>query len=115
MKNLLIANRGEIAIRIAIAAQDLGIHTTAIFAQDDADSLHVRRADSAAALQGRGVSAYLDQAQIIAVARSQGCDAIHPGYGFLSENSEFADAVVAAGLCFVGPEGPAMNLTLIHK
>ena len=109
MKNLLIANRGEIAIRIAIAAQDLGIHTTAIFAQDDADSLHVRRADSAAALQGRGVSAYLDQAQIIAVARSQGCDAIHPGYGFLSENSEFADAVVAAGLCFVGPDGAALK------
>ena len=103
MKNLLIANRGEIAIRIARAAQDLGITTTAIYAEDDSASLHVQRADQAVALSGRGAAAYLDMQQIVQLALEHECDAIHPGYGFLSENADFAERVTAAGLCFVGP------------
>ncbi len=109
MKNLLIANRGEIAIRIARAAQDLGITTTAVYAEDDSASLHVQRADRAVALQGRGAAAYLDIPQIVQLAKDHDCDAIHPGYGFLSENAEFADAVTSAGLCFVGPSVPALR------
>ncbi len=104
MKNLLIANRGEIAIRIARAAQDLGIVTTAIYPQDDAASLHVRQADHALLLPGNGARAYLDIEQIVTLAADNGCDAIHPGYGFLSENADFAAAVTARGLIFVGPD-----------
>ena len=103
MKNLLIANRGEIAIRITRAAQDLGILTTAIYSEDDGASLHVQKADAAVGLRGKGAAAYLDIAQIVALAADNNCDAIHPGYGFLSENAEFAKAVEAQGLTFVGP------------
>lgn len=103
MKSLLIANRGEIAIRIARAAADLNIRTVGIFSEDDAASLHTRRCDDVRALKGIGPAAYLDAAQIIAVAREAGCDAIHPGYGFLSENADFAAACARAGLIFVGP------------
>lgn len=107
---LLIANRGEIAIRIARAAAELGIQTLAIFAEDDAASLHTRRADQAAALQGRGASAYLDQQQIIDVALAHGCDSVHPGYGFLSENADFARRCKAAGLTFVGPSAETLDV-----
>jgi len=100
---LLIANRGEIAIRIARAAADLGIGTVAVYADDDAKSLHTRMADQAVSLGAVGVPAYLDGAKVIAIAREHGCDAIHPGYGFLSENAAFGAAVEAAGLTFVGP------------
>jgi acetyl/propionyl-CoA carboxylase alpha subunit len=103
MKSLLIANRGEIAIRIARAAADLNIRTVGIFSEDDAASLHTRRCDDLRALKGVGPKAYLDAAQIIAVAKEAGCDAIHPGYGFLSENSDFAAACAHAGITFVGP------------
>ncbi len=103
MQKLLIANRGEIAIRIARAAQDLGIETVAVFADDDAASLHVRCADHSVALAGKGVAAYLDMAGLVAAAVDNGCDAVHPGYGFLSENPAFAAAVTEAGLVFVGP------------
>lgn len=107
---LLIANRGEIAIRIARAASELGIRSVAIYAEDDAASLHVRQADSAVALKGRGVPAYLDMDQLIAIAQAQGCDAVHPGYGFLAENAEFARRCQAAGLCFVGPSSEVLQL-----
>lgn len=101
--SLLIANRGEIAIRIARAAQDLGIRAIAIFTRDDAASLHVRLADEAIALPGVGAAGYLDINAVIAAAAEAGCDAIHPGYGFLSERADFAEACAAAGLTFVGP------------
>ncbi len=107
---LLIANRGEIAIRIARAAGDLGIGTFAIFSEDDATSPHRRRADAAVPLAGRGAAAYLDVAQIVRVARENDCDAVHPGYGFLSENSDFARACAAAGLAFVGPAPETLEL-----
>ena len=90
LKKLLIANRGEIAIRILRAAADLGISSVAIFSEDDSQSLHVAKADEAAALPGRGVPAYLYGVAILELARKMDCDAIHPGYGFLSENAEFA-------------------------
>ncbi|MEM9621184.1 MAG: carboxyl transferase domain-containing protein [Pseudomonadota bacterium] len=110
MNNILIANRGEIALRIIRAAQDMQIKTTAIYAEDDSQALHVRKADQAQALQGKGARAYLDIAQIVAVAQAAGCDAVHPGYGFLSENAEFAGAVTAAGLIFIGPTSDTLSL-----
>ncbi len=103
LKKLLIANRGEIAIRIAQAAAELGIVPVGVHSADDATSLHVRRVDEAVALPGRGAAGYLDAAAVIAAATAAGCDAVHPGYGFLSENAEFAAACAAAGLVFVGP------------
>jgi acetyl/propionyl-CoA carboxylase alpha subunit/acetyl-CoA carboxylase carboxyltransferase component len=105
---LLIANRGEIAIRIARTAADMGIETVVVHSTDDAAALHVRAGDAAVALDGAGPAAYLDQQAIIAAAKSAGADAIHPGYGFLSENAEFAAAVVSAGLTFVGPKADAI-------
>ena len=103
MSKILVANRGEIAIRVIRAAQELGLTSVAIYAEDDQASLHVRMADEAVALQGRGAAAYLDQSQIVALAQANQCDAIHPGYGFLSENAEFAEAVLQADMTFVGP------------
>src|SRR5213079_3422852 len=90
LARLLVANRGEIAIRIARAAADLGIPTVGVFSEDDAGCLHVRHVDAARPLSGRGPRAYLDVEQLIAVARATGCDAVHPGYGFLSEQAGFA-------------------------
>ncbi|MEZ5598739.1 MAG: biotin carboxylase N-terminal domain-containing protein [Pseudomonadales bacterium] len=104
---LLIANRGEIAIRIARAAADLGIPTVAVYSTDDARSLHVTKADSAVQLPGSGARAYLDAGAIVDVALAEGCTLVHPGYGFLSENADFATACQAAGLKFVGPS-PAL-------
>ncbi len=103
LKNLLIANRGEIAIRIARTASDLGISTVAIYAEDDSQSLHTRHADQALSLGAVGVAAYLDSERIIAIAQEAGCDSVHPGYGFLSEIAIFAKACESAGLEFVGP------------
>jgi acetyl/propionyl-CoA carboxylase alpha subunit len=103
VRRLLIANRGEIAVRVARAAAELGITTVAVHAADDARSLHVRRADEARALDGNGPAAYLDGDALVAVALETGCDAVHPGYGFLSEQASFAAAVEAAGLTWVGP------------
>ena len=110
MKKLLIANRGEIAIRIARTAADMGIATLSVHSDDDAASLHTRRTDETRALKGTGPVAYLDSAQIIAIARETGCDAIHPGYGFLSENADFARACAKAGLIFVGPDPDTLDL-----
>ncbi|MEM6999918.1 MAG: carboxyl transferase domain-containing protein [Pseudomonadota bacterium] len=107
---VLIANRGEIAIRIARAAQDLGLRTVAVYSADDALSLHTRVADEAVQLDGVGAAAYLNIAGVIAAAVEAGCDAIHPGYGFLSEQAAFADACAAANIKFMGPT--AEHLTL---
>lgn len=100
---VLIANRGEIALRIARALQDLSIASVAVHADDDKEAPHVRAADEAVALSATGPSAYLDGATLIAIARAQGCDAVHPGYGFLSERADFARACAEAGLRFIGP------------
>jgi acetyl/propionyl-CoA carboxylase alpha subunit len=107
---LLIANRGEIAIRIARAAAELGIRTVAIFSEDDAISLHIRKADEARPLSGIGPTAYLDIDQILGVAREAGCDAIHPGYGFLSENAGFARRCAEERITFVGPRPEVLEL-----
>ncbi|MCK1391604.1 carboxyl transferase domain-containing protein [Bradyrhizobium sp. 1] len=109
-KKLLIANRGEIAIRIARAAADADIATVAIHPADDALSLHVRVADEAVEIPGRGARAYLDIEAVVKAARSAGCDAVHPGYGFLSENAAFAKACADAGITFVGPKVTALEL-----
>ena len=108
LEKLLIANRGEVAIRIAQAAAELGIATVAIYAEDDAQSLHVRRAGQAVALGS--AASYLDAARIVEIARATGCTAVHPGYGFLSENAGFARACGDAGLVFVGPRPEALEL-----
>ncbi|HEV7357114.1 MAG TPA: carboxyl transferase domain-containing protein [Steroidobacteraceae bacterium] len=109
-KRLLIANRGEIAIRIARTAADLDIATVAVYSSDDVHSLHVRAADGAVPLAGAGPSAYLDGPQILRLALETGCEAIHPGYGFLSENSAFARLCNNAGVVFVGPSPEALTL-----
>jgi len=108
-KRILIANRGEIAIRIARAAADLGIASVAVHAQDDAAAPHVTAADEAVALKGAGPKAYLDIDGVIAAARAARCDAIHPGYGFLSENAAFARACAAAKIAFIGPSPDALE------
>ena len=100
---LLVANRGEIAIRIFRAAAELGLETVAVFPADDAASLHTRKADEARQLPGHGVAGYLDGDAIIAIARETGASAIHPGYGFLSENADFARRCAKAGVTFIGP------------
>jgi len=100
---LLVANRGEIAIRICRTAAEVGIPSVAVYPADDASSLHTRRADEAHQLPGKGVAAYLDIDAIIAAAHAAGATAIHPGYGFLSENAAFARRCAEAGVAFIGP------------
>jgi acetyl/propionyl-CoA carboxylase alpha subunit/acetyl-CoA carboxylase carboxyltransferase component len=102
-KRLLIANRGEIAIRIARTAAELGVATVSVYSQDDAASLHVQASDQELALKGSGPAAYLDGPQILRLALETGCDGIHPGYGFLSESATFARLCNNAGVAFVGP------------
>ena len=102
-KKILIANRGEIAIRIMRASSDLGISTVAIFSEDDAESLHRTIADESFQLNGQGVFAYLDIEGIINIAKENGVDAIHPGYGFLAENADFTKKCNEEGIVFIGP------------
>ncbi|MCX6425428.1 MAG: ATP-grasp domain-containing protein [Actinobacteria bacterium] len=109
MKSVLIANRGEIAIRIARAARDHGIKSIAIYADGDRNALHVKACDEAYALGGvTATETYLNIEKIISVAKKSGAEAIHPGYGFLSENAKFAQAVIDAGLVWVGPPPAAI-------
>ncbi|HVJ34291.1 MAG TPA: acetyl-CoA carboxylase biotin carboxylase subunit [Terriglobia bacterium] len=111
INTLLIANRGEIAVRIIRAARELGIRTVQIYSQADADSLAVKLADESVLVgPPQAAKSYLNIDAILEAARQTGADAIHPGYGFLAENADFADAVVAAGLIFVGPSGDAIRL-----
>ena len=100
---VLIANRGEIALRIVRALQDLGLPSLAVYADDDAQAPHVRSADQAVALGASGPAAYLDGARLLAIARTHGADALHPGYGFLAERADFARDCAAAGVRFIGP------------
>lgn len=104
LKKLLIANRGEIAIRIARTAAAMGIQTVAVHSPDDAHSLHVKHADEMYQLPKPGVAGYLDIGAIVAIAVQTGCDAVHPGYGLLSERADFAAACASEGIAFVGPD-----------
>ncbi|MFL5658098.1 MAG: carboxyl transferase domain-containing protein [Ktedonobacteraceae bacterium] len=110
IQTLLIANRGEVAVRIARAAAELGIRTVAVFSEDDVESLHIRMVDEACPLRGKGAAAYLDVEQLLAVAHTKNCDAVHPGYGFLSENAHFARRCTEEGLTFVGPQADILEL-----
>lgn len=110
IQRLFIANRGEIAVRIIRAAKGLGITTIQAFSEADKDMLAVRMADEAICIGGaQARDSYLDIAKVIAAADSKSADAVHPGYGFLAESGEFADAVVDAGMIFVGPSGNIIN------
>jgi len=108
--SIFIANRAEIAIRIARACRDLGMRSVAAYALDDAASQHICRADAAVALGKHGAAAYLDVEGLVDAAKRAGCTAVHPGYGFLSESAQFAEACAAAGLIFIGPAPDVLRL-----
>ena len=110
MKRVLVANRGEIAVRIIRACKDHGIESVAVYSDEDRTSLHTQMADAAYSLHGTtATQTYLDIEKLIAVAKESGADAVHPGYGFLSENAHFAQAVIDAGLTWIGPPPAAIR------
>src|SRR4051812_44018569 len=102
MHKVLVANRGEIALRVFRAARELGLASVAVVAPDDLGSLHARSADDVVR-----IASYLDAGELVRAAKQSAADAVHPGYGFLAENAEFAEAVAAAGLTWVGPPADA--------
>lgn len=110
LKRVLIANRGEIALRILRACREMGIETVAAHSQADEEALHVQLATQAVCIgPARAADSYLNQSALLTAATATGCDGVHPGYGFLSENADFADACAAAGLTFIGPSGDAIR------
>jgi acetyl/propionyl-CoA carboxylase alpha subunit len=110
IRKLLIANRGEIAVRVIRAAREMGVRTVAVYSDADKDAMHVRLADEAVSLGApEPAASYLNVERVLEAARQTGADAIHPGYGFLSERAEFSEACVAAGITFVGPPANAMR------
>ena len=109
-KRILIANRGEIALRILRACRELDIETVAAYSTADVDALHVQLATRSVCIgPARAADSYLNQDALLTVAKATGCDAVHPGYGFLSENAEFADRCAQAGLVFIGPSGDTIR------
>lgn len=110
LKRVLIANRGEIALRVIRACRESGIETVAVYSQADAEALHVQLATQAVCIgPAPAAQSYLNQQALLTVAKATGCDGVHPGYGFLSENADFADACAAAGLIFIGPGGDTIR------
>ena len=110
LRRILIANRGEIALRVLRACRELDMETVAVYSQADAEAIHVQLATESVCIgPARAAESYLNQDAILTVAKGTGCDGIHPGYGFLSENADFADACAAAGLTFIGPSGDTIR------
>ena len=110
LKRVLIANRGEIALRVLRACRDLDIETVAVYSEADAEALHVQLATQAVCIgPAKAADSYLNQDALLTVAQATGCDGVHPGYGFLSENADFADACAQAGLTFIGPSGDTIR------
>ena len=110
-KKILIANRGEIALRIIRACKDMGIQTVAIYSQVDKSALHVRFADESICIgPASATRSYLNQPAVLTAMEITGCDAVHPGYGFMAENAQFAEAVEKMGVTFIGPAVEHLNM-----